>query len=76
MVYTAHDINSSVYVCVQFMEQEGSRSLVDFWLMAENFQNHLASPAHIPDIVMDTEDAIAIYDRSMHTMYACILCIY
>lgn len=45
------------------MEQEGASSLLQFWLTAENFYNHLSSPDHVPNIDVDTADAIAIYNR-------------
>ena len=56
------------------MEQEGASSLVQFWLMADNFQRHLSHPHHVPDIDLDTRDAIAIYDRCivMTTLYECM----
>ena len=45
------------------MEQEGVSSLLHFWLMAENFYNHMKSPDRVPDIDVDVADAIAIYDK-------------
>ena len=48
---------------LQFMEQESASTLLQFWLTAENFYNHLSSPEHTPNIEEDTRDAIAIYDR-------------
>ncbi len=45
------------------MEQEGASTLLQFWLTAENFYNHLSSPEHTPNAEVDTADAIAIYNR-------------
>ena len=45
------------------MEQEDASTLLQFWLTAESFYNHLSSPEHSPNIEEDTADAIAIYNR-------------
>ncbi len=45
------------------MEQEGASSLLQFWLTAESFHNHLSSPEHTPNVDEDTAAAIAIYTR-------------
>ncbi len=47
----------------QYMELEGASSLVQFWIMADNFHRQLTHPQYIPDVDLDTRDAIAIYDR-------------
>ncbi len=62
---------------LQFMEQEGASSLLQFWLTADNFHHQLSSPGHVHDPSVDTADAISIYDRSilviMHIcMHACM----
>lgn len=48
---------------MQYMEQENSTSLVQFWLTAESFRSQISDTVHVPDIERDTADAIAIYER-------------
>ena len=57
-----------MYLLLQFMEQEGASSLLQFWLKADNFYNQLSNPNRIPDVEVDIADAMAIYDRFN---YAC-----
>lgn len=54
--------DSALFYFMEFMEQEQSRHLVDFLLMADNFRNHLlAEGSYNPTQAQD--DAMVIYDK-------------
>lgn len=54
--------DSALFYFMEFMEQERSRHLVDFLLMADNFRNHLlAEGSYNPTQAQD--DAMVIYDK-------------
>lgn len=70
-VYTNKFNMQLLFVCVcvyvllwlQFMEQENSTPLVQFWLTADSFRSQLSDSQHVPNIERDTTDAITIYER-------------
>ena len=70
-VYTNKFNMQLLFVCVcvyvllwlQFMEQENSTPLVQFWLTADSFRSQLSDPQRVPNIERDTTDAITIYER-------------
>jgi hypothetical protein len=45
------------------MEQEGVQSLVQFWLAAVNFEQHLTDKEGKYDAVEAQNDAIVLYDK-------------
>jgi A-kinase anchor protein 10 len=45
------------------MEQEGNQSLVEFWLAAVNFEQHLRDRKGNYDPVEAQNDAIVLYDK-------------
>lgn len=47
----------------QYMEQEGNQSLVEFWLAAVNFEQHLRDQKGNYDPVEAQNDAIILYDK-------------
>lgn len=51
----------------QYMEQEGAMNLLQFWMAAENFQQHLASRFGHYDPIEAQNDAMVFYDK-----YVCI----
>lgn len=51
-----------MHFLLQFMEQEGVRHLVDFLLMADNFQKHLLSQEKYDGMQAQT-DAMVIYEK-------------
>ncbi|CAN7985412.1 unnamed protein product [Ixodes hexagonus] len=54
--------DSALFYFMEYMEQEQSRHLVDFLLMADNFRNHLLAEGHY-DGQQAQEDAMVIYDK-------------
>ena len=54
---------------LQFMEQENSTPLVQFWLTADSFRSQLSDPLHVPNIDRDTADAMGIYERCDSSLY-------
>lgn len=58
-----------VFLCVtQYMEQEGNQSLVEFWLAAVNFEQHLRDKKGDYDSVEVQNDAIVLYDKWVCTV--------
>ncbi|XP_042908633.1 A-kinase anchor protein 10, mitochondrial [Parasteatoda tepidariorum] len=55
--------DSALFFFMEFMEQEGVRHLVDFLLMADNFQKHLRSQKEGYDGMQAQTDAMVIYDK-------------
>jgi hypothetical protein len=45
------------------MEQEGNQSLVEFWLAAVNFEQHLRDKEGNYDSLEAQSDAIVLYDK-------------
>ena len=45
------------------MEQEGNQSLVEFWLAAINFEQHLRDKKGNYDSMEAQNDAIVLYDK-------------
>ena len=48
---------------LQFMEQEGNQSLLEFWLAATNFQQQLLEKVGAYDAIEAQNDAIIFYDK-------------
>lgn len=56
--------DSALFYFMEFMEQEQSRHLVDFLLMADNFRGHLlAAEGGSYDSAQAQDDAMVIYDK-------------
>ncbi|XP_035218822.1 A-kinase anchor protein 10, mitochondrial-like isoform X2 [Stegodyphus dumicola] len=55
--------DSALFYFMEFMEQEGVRHLVDFLLMADNFQKHLLSHQGKYDGLQAQTDAMVLYDK-------------
>ncbi|XP_077511852.1 A-kinase anchoring protein pkaap isoform X2 [Amblyomma americanum] len=56
--------DSALFYFMEFMEQEQSRHLVDFLLMADNFRGHLlAAEGGSYDPAQAQDDAMVIYDK-------------
>lgn len=47
----------------QFMEQEGQRALLEFWLAAHNFSSQLQEGGSKIDIEQAQSDAIVLYEK-------------
>nr|XP_050028562.1 A-kinase anchor protein 10, mitochondrial-like [Dermacentor andersoni]XP_050028563.1 A-kinase anchor protein 10, mitochondrial-like [Dermacentor andersoni] len=54
--------DSALFYFMEFMEQEQSRHLVDFLLMADNFRNHLLAEGSC-NPTQAQDDAMVIYDK-------------
>ncbi|XP_064460446.1 A-kinase anchor protein 10, mitochondrial-like isoform X2 [Ornithodoros turicata] len=54
--------DSALFYFMEYMEQEQSRHLVDFLLMADNFRKHLLDKGHY-DGLQAQDDAMVIYDK-------------
>ena len=50
-------------VVLQFMEQEGARHLMQFWMAADNFQQQLIQQEGTYDGMQAQSDAMILYDR-------------
>ncbi|XP_066995812.2 A-kinase anchor protein 10, mitochondrial [Anabrus simplex] len=56
---------SALFYFMEYMEQEGNQSLslLEFWISAENFQQHLMDKKGTYDPLVAQNDAIVIYDK-------------
>lgn len=54
--------DSALFYFMEFMEQEQSRHLVDFLLMADNFRNHLLAEGSC-NSTQAQDDAMVLYDK-------------
>ncbi|KAJ9578104.1 hypothetical protein L9F63_025041 [Diploptera punctata] len=56
---------TALFYFMEYMEQEGNQSLVEFWLAAVNFQQHLNDKKNY-DPIEAQNDAIVLYDKTKH----------
>ncbi|XP_046992041.1 A-kinase anchor protein 10, mitochondrial isoform X1 [Schistocerca americana] len=65
--------DNALFYFTEFMEQEGHRSLVEFWLAAVNFRQHLLEKKGVYDPVEAQNDAIILYDKYFSLQATCPL---
>lgn len=60
-----HNICSCIYryADLQFLEQEGARLLIEFWMAADNFCSHLQEQEGNYDSIQAQTDAMVLYDK-------------
>ncbi|XP_069689264.1 A-kinase anchor protein 10, mitochondrial isoform X2 [Periplaneta americana] len=54
---------TALFYFMEYMEQEGNQSLVEFWLAAVNFEQHLRDKKGNYDPTEAQNDAIVLYDK-------------
>lgn len=57
-----HPCTHAHYASTQYMDQEGTTTILLFWMAVESFHSSMNKP-HSGDTEEDTEAAIAIYTR-------------
>ncbi|XP_014770826.1 A-kinase anchor protein 10, mitochondrial isoform X1 [Octopus bimaculoides] len=55
--------DTAIFYFMEFMEQEGAVPLFQFWMAAENFQQHLSLAMGCYDGLQAQEDAMVLYDK-------------
>ncbi|KAJ9593957.1 hypothetical protein L9F63_014598 [Diploptera punctata] len=63
---------TALFYFMEYMEQEGNQSLVEFWLAAVNFQQHLNDKKNY-DPIEAQNDAIVLYDKYFSLQATCPL---
>lgn len=58
---------SSLFI-LQFMEQEGPRALLEFWLAAHNFSSQLEAEGSSKNFEQAQSDAIVLYEKWVHCL--------
>jgi A-kinase anchor protein 10 len=64
---------TALFYFMEYMEQEGNQSLVEFWLAAVNFEQHLRDKKGNYDSVEAQNDAIVLYDKYFSLQATCPL---
>ncbi|KDR13154.1 hypothetical protein L798_11338, partial [Zootermopsis nevadensis] len=64
---------TALFYFMEYMEQEGNQSLVQFWLAAVNFEQHLKDKKGDYDSVEAQNDAIVLYDKYFSLQATCPL---
>lgn len=54
---------TALFYFMEFLEQEGSRNLLEFWLAASNLQQQLEQQKEFYDPVEAQNDAVVLYDK-------------
>ncbi|KAK7870728.1 hypothetical protein R5R35_009880 [Gryllus longicercus] len=64
---------TALFYFMEFMEQEGNRNLLEFWMSAENFHQQLMSRKGNYDVLEAQSDAIILYDKYFSLQATCPL---
>ncbi|XP_023716120.1 A-kinase anchor protein 10, mitochondrial isoform X2 [Cryptotermes secundus] len=64
---------TALFYFMEYMEQEGNQSLVEFWLATVNFEQHLIDKKGDYDPVEAQNDAIVLYDKYFSLQATCPL---
>lgn len=64
---------TALFYFMEFLEQEGHRALLEFWLAATNFQQQLQEQKDCYDPVEAQNDAVVLYDKYFSLQAHCPL---
>ncbi|XP_034230837.1 A-kinase anchor protein 10, mitochondrial [Thrips palmi] len=64
---------TSLFYFMEFMEQEGPRALLEFWLAAHNFSSQLEGEGSSKNIEQAQSDAIVLYEKYFSLQATCPL---
>lgn len=64
---------TALFYFMEFLEQEGHRTLLEFWLAATNFQQQLQEQKDCYDPVEAQNDAVVLYDKYFSLQAHCPL---
>lgn len=54
---------SALFYFMEFLENEGCRGMLEFWMAANNFQEQYVTQAHCYDPMQAQADAMVLYDK-------------
>lgn len=54
---------SALFYFMEFLENEGAKGMLEFWMAANNFKEQYVSQDHRYDPVQAQNDAMVLYDK-------------